>query len=220
MLELILTIGFFVASFISSFAGVLGLTFAWYWKGLPLAILIFDIGRGVIAGDRSRLRLFIWIGLIFSLVADLVIMESFIGGLIFFLIAHVMYIAAMGVGPGNAAQRAKAIAPAAVYLLFMLAIIVPKVPSDLLIPVVIYSTIITSMLALATLRAFVAVKDAYARLLWFGALLFVISDSMIAINRWVVDDMRYAGIVILVTYYTGQWFISRGVRVQRTTAQG
>lgn len=48
---------------------------------------------------------------------------------------------------------------------------------------------------------------------FIGSLLFVISDSMIAINRFVVS-IPYEGLLIMSTYIGAQYFIMRGLLLQ------
>jgi uncharacterized membrane protein YhhN len=189
--------------------GVSGETYACF-KGLPIALLIIYSASEVRAGDKSRLRFCVLIGLLLSMIADLVIMRSFLGGLVYFLIAHILYIVGTGIGSAPRSRIAAAVAPAFVYLLLMVAILFPRVETGMHIPVMVYSAIITSMLGLATVRAFVTEKSDAARLFWFGALLFVISDSTIAANRWRIKDMQYDSLIIMSTYYAGQYFICLG----------
>jgi len=184
------------------------------FKGLPIALLIMYSASAVRAGDKSGLRFCVLIGLLLSMIADLVIMRSFLGGLVYFLIAHVMYIAGIGIGSAPKPHIAAAFAPAFIYLIVMISILSPRVGADMRAPVIVYSAIITTMLGLATVRAFVTEKSDYSRLFWIGALLFVISDSTIAANRWLVKDMQYDSLIIMSTYYAGQYFICLGAKKQ------
>ncbi|MNG10659.1 YhhN-like protein [compost metagenome] len=81
----------------------------------------------------------------------------------------------------------------------------------LLLPVACYSLAIGSMLwrALARLGS----GDSATRSSWLaaaGALLFVLSDSLIGINRFVApfEGARYA---IILSYWLGQWGIAASV---------
>ena len=76
------------------------------------------------------------------------------------------------------------------------------------IPVIIYTVVILTMLTSALNREKKVNRQSYILVL-VGAILFVISDSIIAI-----DKFRYhfalSGIAIMSTYVTAQYFIAIG----------
>ena len=47
----------------------------------------------------------------------------------------------------------------------------------------------------------------------FGALMFVLSDSLLAINKF-LEPLPYAGISIMLTYCAAQYFIVTGFIIQ------
>ena len=77
-------------------------------------------------------------------------------------------------------------------------------------PVMFYIAAIAAMGWLATAR-YLDVQTFGAQLAMIGALLFMVSDSLIAINRF---RHRFAGaqIAILSTYYVAQLLIAHSVR--------
>lgn len=55
-------------------------------------------------------------------------------------------------------------------------------------------------------------------LVFIGSILFVLSDSMIAFNRFLVE-FRMAGFWIMVTYITAQYLIMRGLLLERSAVR-
>jgi uncharacterized membrane protein YhhN len=54
------------------------------------------------------------------------------------------------------------------------------------------------------------IKKQAGRVMMFGALLFIISDSILAVNKF-YSSFNYAGILIMLTYALAQLFIVMGV---------
>ncbi|MCX7811231.1 MAG: lysoplasmalogenase [Leptospiraceae bacterium] len=81
--------------------------------------------------------------------------------------------------------------------------IIPNLQQDLKIPVLVYIFVITTM---AITTNFYQYWNIYAVV---GAVLFLISDSMIAINQF-VQPFPYAQLGIMLFYYLGQWGIAYG----------
>ena len=79
---------------------------------------------------------------------------------------------------------------------------------DLKIPVMIYATVICTML-LCSLHIFSKINKKAAGFYLLGASAFVISDSLLAINKF-YQSFAYAGICIMLTYGAAQYFIVRG----------
>ena len=87
------------------------------------------------------------------------------------------------------------------------------------LPVAIYALVISCMLWRAIARIGVSgVPRDSALLAAGGALLFVISDAMIGINRFVqpFDEARYA---IIITYWLGQFGIAASVMRRTPSTQ-
>lgn len=76
------------------------------------------------------------------------------------------------------------------------------------LPVRIYGIVISFMFLLA-LNVFAIKNKAVGKWMMFGALLFVISDSVLAINKF-YEPFDAAGIIIMLTYGLAQLFIVRG----------
>jgi uncharacterized membrane protein YhhN len=76
------------------------------------------------------------------------------------------------------------------------------------IPVMIYGVVIGTMLSFALWQ--IGKLDKKAALLFCaGAALFVLSDSLLAINKF-RNQFSYAGMAIMFTYCLAQYLIARG----------
>ncbi len=152
----------------------------------------------------------IWIGLAFSLVGDIFLMlpgHHFVKGLAAFLIAHICYIGAFYL-PVRQVDITKTILIFIGLGLLVGRLIAPGL-GKLKVPVFIYMLVIITMGWQAfTLWRLSPIPQAGLALI--GALLFILSDSILAINRF-----RYkfylAQACILSTYYLAQWLIARSI---------
>jgi uncharacterized membrane protein YhhN len=75
-----------------------------------------------------------------------------------------------------------------------------------LIPVGIYALVISTMLA-ASLAAFDFGKQGFGKICVGGTLLFIVSDSILAINRFAAP-FEYAPAFIMLTYAAAQLLIT------------
>lgn len=180
------------------------------FKLVPVSLLLVQAGRPLLAGDRGRFRRFLVMGLAFSVVGDLVIAFAFVGGIAAFLVAHGCYLAAMGWSGTRKPAQLLALLPALALWGAMVAVVVPRAPHELRAPVVVYATVISAMLGRATGRALVTDPSREATVMCVGAWVFALSDSLIAISKWVAP-VPHAELAILGTYYAAQALISRGL---------
>ncbi len=74
--------------------------------------------------------------------------------------------------------------------------------------VVIYASVITVMV-LSSISLFNNKNTPKVKLMMIGAILFMLSDSIIAINKFVVD-VYLSGLWIMITYTLAQWLITVG----------
>ncbi|MCU0437575.1 MAG: lysoplasmalogenase [Raineya sp.] len=79
---------------------------------------------------------------------------------------------------------------------------------EMLVPVVVYALVIMTMLIFATNLLLNSIKG--AKFIWIGALFFVISDSLIAIDKFAIKIWQ-AQFLIMITYIFAQWAIIEGV---------
>lgn len=147
-----------------------------------------------------------FLALFFSFLGDVFLMFDswFIPGLVSFLLAHVSYIFLF-----RNEYRFSFIA----ILLFVwvtsgfLVFLYPRIPGDLRIPVVVYCTVITLMGIYAASRN--TPSKASYRYILAGAVLFIISDSLIAVNKFHTDIPKDA-LYIMSTYGAAQYLILEG----------
>jgi uncharacterized membrane protein YhhN len=137
----------------------------------------------------------------------------FVIGLVFFLIAQMLFIVAFSRSLMMRRSRLPVIISLVIYGGVMALVLKPSL-GELLIPVFFYMAVITAMGVLAALRA------ADSRVVLYGALLFIISDSLIAINRFTVA-IPASDYLVMTTYYLALLLISYGyVRDQRAEING
>lgn len=174
-------------------------------KGLPVLALIFWLRSAPAGAYRRWIRL----GLLFSLAGDIILdwpADLFAFGLGAFLIAHLCYLVAYLGDSRRLAPRALLLALAAGGGMFTMLASQPL--GQLLMPVALYALTISAMLWRALARiAEPNIARSSAWLAAVGAVLFVISDSLIGINRFVAP-FASAHYAIIVTYWLGQFAIA------------
>lgn len=187
-----------------------GLVFA--FKPLTtLLILAYAWPRGA---DAPQQRRFIRIGLVLSLIGDVFLLwpkAGFLPGLVAFLLAHLAYIAAFTV-PVRLAARPFVFVGYAALALLILAQLWPGIPAALRAPVVAYVVCLATMAAQALVwwRSSVARAAADAPLArWaaLGGVLFMVSDSLLAVNKFVAP-LPLSSLWILSTYWLAQGCIA------------
>jgi alkenylglycerophosphocholine hydrolase len=158
-------------------------------KPIPLIILLLLIKW------NSKHKLLIAFGLIFSLIGDIILerFKWFIPGLVAFLIAHIFYIIAFVRRSGKPSLLSGIPFYAYGILMFLLLF---KTLGEMAIPVAFYILIITTMLWRAYVQRNIDKASMWA--LW-GAVLFTISDSVLAFNRF-YEAFYIAPLLIMITY--------------------
>lgn len=151
---------------------------------------------------------FSWLGDVLLLFEDQS-SQFFILGLSAFLIAHVCYIVFF-----NHVRKVEKMKGQILLFIFVLVyyaaliqLLSPRL-GDMKVPVWIYGAVICLMLWLA-LHLNKAYHSNSGLFIMVGALLFVLSDSALAINKF-YQPFAGAGIVIMLTYGLAQWFITEG----------
>lgn len=167
-------------------------------------------------GQKTK-WMYILAALIFSFLGDsLLLLEDknplfFIVGLASFLITHILYILFfLGIKQHTASLFKRhpyipilvvAYGMALVYLLY------PSLGA-LKIPVLLYATIICLML-ICSFYVYKNVLPPAGIQFVTGAVFFVISDSLLAVNKF-HRPFSFAGLLIMLTYCAAQYFIVRG----------
>ncbi len=184
----------------------------------PAIVISLLLYYGIKTELKGRFAKRIFIGLIFSLIGDVFLMFNdvepnfFIFGLVAFLLAHLSYIRAFYLDYKWAPSIEKnftriAIAIFGVFCIGFYLYLRPHL-DDLKIPVMIYAFVISLMAVMAGNRKG-RVNTLSFNLIFYGAILFLISDSLLAYNKFVTPN-KFAGIGIMSTYMLAQFFITIG----------
>lgn len=167
------------------------------------------------AFKKTILKKLIVLALIFSWLGDVLLMfetkneNFFILGLVAFLIAHIFYILFFEkiIVAENLKKRYWLFLPVMVYYVVLISVLSPTL-EDMKWPVRVYGIVISYMLIKALQTGWIRNRMA-ALYLISGAILFVISDSILALNKF-YQPFEYAGIFIMVTYGLAQLLITIG----------
>ena len=158
------------------------------------------------------------VGLVFSLSGDVFLMlpekprSFFMPGLVVFLIAHLFYIVAFCLGGGWANKDLLVAIP---FLAFGIGTAVYLWPSlgAMKVPVALYILVILTMGWRAGVRIYaVDVPTPGAVIALVGAILFILSDLILALNRF-VRPFASARATNLTTYFVGQACIALSVHM-------
>jgi uncharacterized membrane protein YhhN len=153
---------------------------------------------------------FSWLGDVL-LFLDKIYKSYFIYGLAAFLAAHIFYIfyfwRMRKINKTGKLPNALIFVGIAAYSLIFFAFLTPNV-KNLLVPLGLYGLVISVMLGMS-LTAFDFKKNKFGKLCVIGTLLFVLSDSILAINRF-VSPFKYAMVFIMLTYAVAQLLITEG----------
>jgi uncharacterized membrane protein YhhN len=182
-----------------------------------MVILILNLRR-----DRNRLHKFMFAGLFFSWIGD-VLLEipgggeiMFMAGLGGFLLSLLMYAFVFFTTPGiNEVfhRRFYLLIPVLLYGIAM-GLYLNKYLGEMRLPVIVYETAMITMLAGAVSRIGKVNRISYIMVL-AGAILFIISDSVLAVNKF-VQPISLSTLVIMGTYIAAQWLITVGYIKQFT----
>lgn len=184
-------------------------------------LLILLIGYYVSAQRESGspLSKVLLLALIFSWGGDVLLMGSgelyFMLGLASFLAAHVFYIFTFrqflqedDTQALQGLQRIRFAFPIILYGSGLVVILYNRL-GDLKIPVLLYALVLTVMVLNALMR-FGRTSTPSFVMVFGGALLFMISDSILAVNKF-LDPISYSGFWIMSTYISAQFLIVKGL---------
>jgi uncharacterized membrane protein YhhN len=132
--------------------------------------------------------------------------------LLAFLLAHGCFIAAF-LGDSRFAAPAWPLAACLAYGALNLALLWGAIDVPLRLPVIVYVAVLATMGGQAWARAQTRRDDAAAQMAARGALVFMLSDSVLAWDRF-RGPLPWASLWVLAAYYLALWWIARSV--QRT----
>lgn len=159
----------------------------------------------------KKLTLF---ALVFSLLGDVMLMfvdtseHFFTLGLVAFLTAHIMYVLVFLKHRNKQKSPFGFIALLLIYAACLFNFLKDGL-GDMLIPVIVYMIIILAMATTAFLRKNKVNILSYG-LVFFGAICFMISDSILALNKF-YQPIPWSNVSIMVTYALAQYLIVIGI---------
>ncbi|GEL78616.1 lysoplasmalogenase [Tenuibacillus multivorans] len=179
--------------------------FELFLKVLPIAFIIL---YAILNMPKSRhlIHYLIIIGLVFGAVGD-VTLHHFTIGLTAFLIGHLCYVVAFMTQWCSSFMRATSIVPIILFSYIighgLITSIVNSGKQSLIMPIILYIMVISFMVwtAIMTRNLFAAI----------GAILFLISDAILAWNMFVVE-IPYASVLVMLFYYGAQYLIAKSLK--------
>ncbi len=186
---------------------------------MPILALYFIHSVGL----KTISNILLFVGLLFSQIGDTLLMyvsinaNFFLAGLGAFLVTQTLYTISFyqyeNENKGFIAQKPYWILPFLVYLGTLLYLLLPNIPSQFAPAIVIYALVISTM-SVAACNLQTKMKNTNWKILFSGVLLFLISDSLIAVNKFLIL-LPYEGVSIMFTYILGQFLIVEGVRREK-----
>jgi len=168
--------------------------------------------------EKNKFVFLLLSALIFSCLGDVFLLFEksapywFIFSLISFLLAHIFYILLfLQIKKQNQPHKKLNWVITLLitgYTTFLFLLLKPSL-ADLKMPVLIYASVLSIML-LSSVHAFDLPKQQFGKLCAAGALLFLISDSLLAINKF-HKPFAGAGFIVMCTYIAAQLLIVLGV---------
>jgi sterol desaturase/sphingolipid hydroxylase (fatty acid hydroxylase superfamily)/uncharacterized membrane protein YhhN len=191
----------------------------WHWLFKPATMIFALIYIASCAKSLSistqksskKQTLLLTAAIVFSLCGDISLMLEglFIPGLVSFLLAHLCYLALFKQNAPWFPSR-KALLGVVAFGIVMYAYLWSHgLPAALRLPVAAYVGVIALMAAQAWGR-YQVLGHRHALLVALGASFFMLSDSVLAINRF-AQPLPWSAIWVLLTYYAAQALIVQGV---------
>lgn len=191
-------------------------SFAYFIKPCIVISLLIMLFLSTKLKGRFHKRVFT--GLVFAWIGDVLLMyvaegnSFFIYGLFAFLLCHIFYTSAFYLDFKSAQELDKKGARIAILCCAILAIsfyfILRPHLGIMKLPVMIYILFISMMMMMACFRN-QRVNTSSFKLILFGAMFFLLSDSILAYNKF-VQTIDNAGIWIMATYMIAQYLITIG----------
>lgn len=182
-------------------------------KCLPvISLIIFVLLHGMSLADYYAYSRKILVGLVFSCIGDAFLVWKssgyFIHGLLMFALAQVMYTTAFGFRPFSPGIGVILLGVALAIYGYLL----PGLQGVLVYLALLYILLIGMMgwRSIARVQFFNDLWTWTKLCSCFGSICFIISDTVIAIDRF-LSPMTYSHQIIMVTYYAAQFGISLSV---------
>ena len=151
--------------------------------------------------------------LFFSFWGDVLLLfknQFFIYGLASFLLAHILYIkiTVSFIKKVNFQKILMACLPFVVFLFSFLFVIMDNL-GEMKVPVIIYGIVISSFGAVSFLN-YTQEKNTASLWLFLGTIIFIISDSLIALHKF-YEPKQFYSITIMLTYIVAQYLICKAI---------
>ena len=177
----------------------------------PMALLLLMFVAWLANGLEDKPQTWLVRALGLSWVGDVLLLYPglFVPGLVAFLVAHLCYLKLLTMDakllPSRSALLRCLLAGALMYSVLFL----NGLPMDMRIPVGLYVAVIALMAAQAWGRR-MQLQDSGSLLTAVGATLFMLSDSVLAIDKF-VSPLPYPGLWVMASYYAAQALIVTGL---------
>jgi uncharacterized membrane protein YhhN len=184
---------------------------ALHYVAKPLATLLVALLVWRALAPQADYRRAVLAGLLLSTLGDVWLMlpwDAFVAGLASFLVAHLAYLFAFTRRARLQFSRWPFLAYA-VLAAAVLALLWPRLPDALRVPVVIYVVALAAMAAQAAVVA-LGQPSRSGRAAALGGLSFVVSDALLAIDRF-HTPLPLAPLWVLASYWVAQFLIGRSV---------
>lgn len=172
---------------------------------------------------KGRFHKRIFTGLVFSLIGDILLMYAgqneayFLYGLTAFLLCHIFYTSAFYLDFKSAPELDKKGARIAILCCAILAIgfylVIRPHLGIMKLPVMIYILVISMMMMMASFRNQRVNAESF-KLILFGAICFLLSDSILAYHKF-VQPLDHAHSWIMSTYMMAQYLITTGALARK-----
>lgn len=212
-------------SWLIAFAGLSLVHVGGHAFGVPMLsaatkpLLMPVVLAGYLAGNRCWSR---WVvaGLGLGWLGDVALMFSgelyFMFGLGAFLLGHLAYVIAYrehrtaGMAEPFSKPAQLRIALPILLLASLLVTVLRPALGGLLVPVMVYAFVISLMVIQAAYRKGFTTPTSFSYVM-VGAILFMISDSLLAVNKF-LDPLPLSGVWVMTTYLGAQYLIVAGLR--------
>lgn len=186
-----------------------------FLKPLLIPLLGFGVyfNRSIPSKNNLLTALFFsWAGDVILLFTDMAEIY-FILGLVSFLIAHIAYCVLFNKQNTIEIHINKILFGIgsliiAFYLVSMICVLLPKL-GELKIPVIVYASVISIMLLFA-FNGYLIWKNKASLYIFLGAATFVVSDSILAVNKF-HTTIEKSSFFIMLTYLVAQYLIVVGI---------
>jgi uncharacterized membrane protein YhhN len=182
-------------------------------------LLVYFITSGI---KKSNIYWLVISALAMSWLGDILLIFQnqkpifFIAGLLSFLIAHLIYTYLYSKAkwdiPVNPLLRSQKLRHGLILSLTGLALVYILLPGlgDMKVPVMVYAAVLVTMVISALLRYGYTSMKSFG-LVFGGAILFMISDSLLAIDKF-REPIPLSGVWIMLTYCLAQFLIVEGIK--------